>query len=477
MKVKFNYIRNRISEYRKEDLFTYCFKEIDDNKNNKLFPVWYVLTLIKWTICFGGKRYPPKILNKDRFNILCDTISKFNEEHVINFMKYDTLDKAFLILSNQQSYLQKTVYKDIYSTQLKLFSSIKSRYNIEDSFISKTGLSILDFLILEQIFWIYINIDILKKTNLYFDGYINEDLINIATTITTQEKVRSFLNLLTLDLKNAEDEISNFRHQIRDLELQTMEISFFTMFPFVVWNSRIKLVHADLFKHSINYYIYDYLKNNDPNFTTEFGKRLEKFVELGLMEIGLNYKTEKELKNELPSKSKLVDFYISTDQIYIECKAIETSAHPHINPKDDLIYSSLKSTLFKAYFEQLYTVSKTLNPNRENWGIIITYKEFHWSDFKRLFEIGKNNYELNERNNHIPPENVFIIDIYTWNKVIQIIKDKKSTLLDILKKAKANNSNMTTSKQVFDMHLNEFKDLKISLSYLKDEDHLISSKI
>lgn len=469
MKIEFSYIRNRISEYSKDDLFDYCYQQLDRNRDNIAFPIWYIFTLIKWTIIYGGKNHPPKQLTPEKFSKIYLDVSNFNEEHISSFLKEKRIDKAFQILYNQQFYLQKTVYKEIYATQLKLFSSIKGKYDIEKSFLDKTGFTIFDFLFIQQIFWLNINIGELKKEGLYFDGFFDMHFFNLVSKITSREKVSCFINLLTLNPNNAEESISKFKHKINKVDLQTMEMSFFTMFPFAVWKNQIKLVHSSVFKHSINYYIYDFLKSQDENFTTDFGYRLEKYIELGLKEIRADYKTETELAKILPANSTLTDFLIENENIFIESKATEMQALPSVNPTDELIFNALETSLFKAYFKQLVPVSKKLRPDAENWGIIITYKELFWSQFTKLFEIGKEKYDLQQSYDHLPPQNVFIIDIYTWDKIVQIVKDKKATLLEILKKAKDNNSRPETTKQLFNMHLDDYKIGTLNLSYLGHE--------
>lgn len=466
--MNFNYIRNRISEYSKDDLLTFCYTLLD-NKKDEIFPIWYVFAIMKWTIVYGGRKYPSKVLTPEKFNKLYEVVSNFNPEHISKYIKQKEVDKAFQIIYNQQFYLQKSVYREKFATQLILFSQISGKYDIEKSFKDKTGFSVLDFLFIEQLVWLYINIDKLNKPGLYFDGYLDNDFWNLAIENTSVEKVRCFINLITLNPNNAEESISTYRHNIRKEDLQTMEMSFFTMYPLVIYHNRIKLVHPSLFNHSINYYIYDFLKNNDNSFTTEFGYRLERYFELGLKELNLKYRTENELKKILPSKHNITDFKIEEENIYIECKATELQAYPYVNPTDELIFNSLKSSIFKAYFEQLVPVSKFLGPKEENWGIIITYKELYWSCFSELFNIGKNRYDKNITCTHLPPENVFIIDIYTWDNIVQIVKDKKATLKDILQTAKKNNSKPETYKQLFSMHLDIYKIERIDLNYLNKE--------
>jgi hypothetical protein len=151
-----------------------------------------------------------------------------------------------------------------------------------------------------------------------------------------------------------------------------MERTFFTIYPFLIFKGEIKLLHESVFNHFINYYIYDFLKAADENFTTEFGSRFEKYVELSLKEVKLKFINENELKKRLKVKSNLVDFYLEAYNVYIECKAIELQPIPLVNPTDEILYNSLKESILKAYFKQLVNVSKSINRKKENWGLIIT---------------------------------------------------------------------------------------------------------
>ncbi len=468
MKITFNYIKNRIAEYRKSDIFNFCYRILENEKKSH-FPIWYIFILMKWTFKYGESRYPSKPLTQERFAKLYNAISNFNDDHITNFMREKKIDRAFLILYNQQFYLQKSVYNEIFATQLKLFSKLKSKYDIEKSFQEKSGFTIKDFLFIKRIVWMYINMKELDSDNIYFEGYLDDDFLKVVAEITSVKNINCFLKLLTLNPNNIEESISNFRHKITNENFQTMEMSFFIMFPFQIYQGKFRLIHESIFKTVINYYLYDFLKQNDEMFTTEFGYRVEKYIALGLNELNINFKTEKDLKRILDEKSNLVDFYVVNDNIFIECKATELQAYPSVNPTDELLYNSLKSSIFKAYFEQLTTVARKLNPNSQNWGIIITYKELFWSHFVKLFEIGKDKYDNIDTFTHLPPENVFIIDLYTWDKIVQIVKDKKATLLEILQNAKKDNSNHETSKQLFDMHLDQYKLETMNLTYLQDE--------
>lgn len=468
MEITFNYIRNRLRDYSKKELLDFCYSYLDLSKDGKR-SIWFIFLLMKWTYLYAEEKYPIKKLTEEKFVKILNAVSNFNPEHISSFIKEKNIDRAFYILHSQQFYLQKTVYKEIFAIQLKLYNSITGKYDINKSFEEKTGLSIFDFILISQIVWLFINIEQLPNDELKFEGILEDDFLRVASEITSIKKIENYLQLLVLNPLNPIDKILEFKRKVNNVELQSMETTFFTLFPFQIHNNQIKLVHKSVFIHTINYYVYDYLKSNDELFPTEFGRRFEKYIELGIKEMEYKYKTEKQLEKILKEKSNLIDFQLESDNIYIECKAVEMQAISMVNPTDEILYNSMRGSILKAYFKQLLNVSKQISPKNENWGIIITYKELFWSRFTNLYELGKEKFDNSSDFMIMPPENVFLIDIYTWNHIVQIVKDKKATLLEILQKAKLNNSKDETAKALFSMHLDEYNLERFDLGFLKDE--------
>lgn len=467
MEIEFTYIRNQIRKYSKDDLLSYCYNYID-SKDEQIFAIWYIFILMKWTYLHAGYSYPSKKLTQNDFAKIYNLIYNFNQNHISNFLKVG-IDRGFYILYSQQFYLQRVVYKEIFATQIKLYSSLKGKYDIEKSFEEKTNLTVKDFIIILQVVWIYVNSKSIKDNPLNFFGHLSPEFVKLLGEMFGQDKVTNFLNLIVLNPNETNDKIQSFKRSINKEKLQVLETTFFTLYPFQIFNNRVKFLHKSVFNYCVNYYLYDFLKTNDEAFTTEFGNRFEKYVELSINEITQNYKTEKDLKKILPKDSNLIDFYLNDENLFIECKAIEIQAYTSINPTDELLYNSLKNSILKAYFNQLLNTAKFINPNGENWGVILTYKELFWSTFEILFNLGKDKFKNSDDSTFLPPQNVFIIDIYTWDKIIQIVKDKKASLLDILKLARSNNSKSETTKQLFNMHLDDFVLEKMNLSYLNDE--------
>lgn len=269
MGLTFNYIRNRISEYRKQDLLQACYN-ILDRRDDPMKPIWFVFLLMKWTYLYGEERYPSKDLTEKRFLNILNSILNLNQEHISSFIKQGKLDRAFNILDSQQFYLQETIHKEKFATQLKLFYNLKSKHDINVKFEAKTGLSIFDFICLTQLTWLYINSDIIGSNTFNYAGHLSNVFLEAISQMTSIDKSNAFIKLLVLDPVNPNEDINNFKRSVRAEELQSMERTFFTLYPFQLFNYNIKVIHEKVFNYSANFYLYDYLKINDEAFTTEF---------------------------------------------------------------------------------------------------------------------------------------------------------------------------------------------------------------
>lgn len=465
----FNYIRNQIRQYSKDALIDRCYLEIDGNED-KPTATWQIFTMLKWTFLHAGTNYPSKPLTEQAFAKIYKATYKLDEEYVGSFIRPGDFKLYFQILFSQQFYLQRKVMKETFAVQLKLYTKLSHKFDIGKLFMDKTGLSIEDMLFFLQTIWVIINANKLSGS-IYYLGFLERDHVQSLVHFRGEEKVTKFLKLLMIDPDNAEEKIKNAPYGLNKDELQSFERTFFTIYPLQLYKkSRIKVVHPAVMAHTMNHYIYDFLKR-EPNFPEEFGYRLEKYIALGLKEINVNFIPEVELKKRLPAHSKLVDFALDDDKILIECKAIELSPSTSVIPTVGLLYSGLKDSVIKAYVKQMLTVAPQLrNPtNEEFFGIILTYKEMYWSKFVDLYEVVKDQITEEHDTKILPPSNVFIIDLLTWDKIIQIVKDGKATLREILQKAKQNNSDPITSKLLFSMHLDEYELKQFNLGYLAPE--------
>ncbi|MBE7630504.1 hypothetical protein [Tenacibaculum piscium] len=473
----FKPIRNKLRTFTLDSVtneLLIILKEFEKDERKQRF--WHPLILLKWNLEFSDKKYKAKTANRTNIGKLLKQLDELEMSHnTFRIKKGQSITKTFTILAHQQFLYQEITWWDTFSRQLILFNDLKSKYCIKKSFERLTNLSISTFLNISYIIWVYSHQDELTKIPYY--GYINDDIKSLLTTFYSKNELKSYLDLLTVSKDNIHEILNEDNRVLRNYNLQTFEPSLFTRKPYFLHNNKLLIPHKDILHHNFNYFLYEYLKQKDENFTTEFGLRLEKYVQLGLDESDQKYKTENELKKQIGLKENLVDFIIS-DKVFVEVKAIESKPYVSANPTDKILGNEFRKNLVKAYVKQMVNVAHNLKTQTEYFGIVITYKKLFlgtaqdiWNQFlkEETLKVWANN-----EHSIIPYSNLFVMDIYTWDKLMQVLKDNSNlTLETVLKKVRDNNSSEKTKKFHFSMHLDDYNFTNFDLKYLKEANERI----
>lgn len=477
-----DFIIKKIKGYNRTHLLNNLFLTLQqiDLKGEKNHPLWHYLLLIKWTLLYGSDN-GKKTFTRQKFITLLKYLEKFEKKILDPYVKNRDWDKFFQIIGYQQFYLQQEVHWSDFARQLKLFGpSLKSKYDIEKSFNEMSHVKLFDFVFFMHVIWLFTLANRMNKGIIY-RGYIGEEIHEMMDNIfDCKDEFAGFLKLLTLNSSNIKKSISQFKTGIKQSNLQAFEMSFFTQLPFVLNNDKYEIVHRNLFYYSCNYFIYDYLKANDQKFTEEFGKRFEKYVELGLKECNANYISERDLIKHYGKNQKVVD-YIVDGSILVECKAIEPKPLSSIVPENDIVYNAFKDSIFKAYLKQMLNVVKISKSLSEPiYGIIICYKDFYLSSLDDFSEILNNDIESifienKWTQNPLPPENVFVISIVNWDIMVEYIKDKRVTLPELLKEV--GSQNKKEKHKWFLGLLKKYGNAKASISYLEAENEKLTEAV
>jgi hypothetical protein len=215
-------------------------------------------------------------------------------------------------------------------------------------------------------------------------------------------------------------------------------------------------------------------------FPEDFGKRLERYTALGLKENNLNFLNETQLKKS-HHLSKVTDYLVEND-ILIECKATELHPRSGVLRTPNILTNELNSSIIKAYC-QLLSTATSLNRNKEWFGIIITYREMYlgfgsdaWNEFMESTVekfANENNIDLNV----LPPKNLFFVTIEYWDYMMQVIKEGKGSLKEILIKGRELNSSPNPVDRVFlieQVLKKHFKIQSLDLSYLNRAHKMIN---
>ena len=464
--MSFKPIRNKLRKYTFDSLVDPILKILrDQESSNNKYAFWHSLLLLRWTLEFSGQAIKTKDASYQDVAKLLTKVSDLEKNHeTFDFKKNGWFGKTFIILSHQQFKYQETAFWDSFARQNILFNELEHKHNIRKSFEDKTGISISIFLELTRFFWIYLFHG--DKANLKFYGTIPENLISSLKKEFSKSIFDKYVDLLSISRESISSFLENDTRLIRNYDLQVFETSIFTRKPFLLYNNKIHIPHKDLFNQTCNHFIYDYLKNRDPVFPEELGNRMEKYIQKGLDEISLKSLNGKEIKSLFGLNDKSPDFLVN-DNIIIEAKAIEVKPYVGINPTDDILGNEFKKNLVKAYTQQMLTLTRKLKVEK-CWGIIITYKNLYlgnsadiWDQFlKKEFE------KLNISNEKLPIDHLFIMDLQTWDKTMQVVKSNGISLERILEKVKHADAESQSRKFSFHMHLEEYEIQNYNLTYL-----------
>ena len=471
--MEFEDIIRSIGFFSRESFLKRIIPLLKYSEGSNNIPFWHLLLLLKWVLYYG-KNSGITILDKG-FNDILNGIEVLESKHSFyKFTNENNLQRTMRILANQQFYLQLRIWKDSFARNIVLFMNMDDNNFFQTSFKKITNIEIIDFIRLLQLTWLYTEPEQLYYKPKLYKGIIRKDFWNLGIFLTNENTTKDFINILQLTPNNAKSKIEA-ECKMKSGILQSFEVSIFTKYPFFKYNGNLFLLHKNLLNTTVNHYFYDTFKVRlGKDFTDKFGKVLEDYIESGLKELSIKYLRENNLKKIFPN-SKCVDFVVD-DSILIESKAIELSQQAGTNPTEATLYKNFDGNVIYAYTMQILSIANKLprNLDKEFFGIIITYKEMHWcngldcwDDLLKIptIESCKNN---NLDSSILPPENLYFIDIATWDKLIQIIKDTNVTLREILVKAKQDDSVSATKKGAFYLHTNQYDVGRLSLSYLNE---------
>jgi hypothetical protein len=471
--MNFNLIKSKIAGLTYLSLVSRLINLLKDlEKESKPAGFWHPLILLKWSIEFAGTKSLTKEATRLDIIKLLKMVDKLEMTHrSFNIKTNERISQTFTILSHQQFLYQDKASWDAFARQDIIFNNLRSKYDIAPSFYNKTSVSLPIFIRILHI--IYLIVFFLKEKNTEYKGYLSKGMIDFLLELYGISEVDSILKLFTVTRGNMRTLIAEDSRQSKDYNLQSFDVSFFTRRPIFLHNGVLIIPHKDILNHTMNHFVYDYMKNKDDRFCTELGARMEKYMQLGLTETDMRFQTENDLEKLLGRGKKVVDFLVE-DSVLVEAKAIELKPSTGINPSAYILGSELKQNIVKAYAHQMVSVANNLNTSSIKYGIIVTYKELYLGDsqdiWEQFLERGTQDLlgEYLSQVSALPIENLFFMDLSTWDLLMSVIKRDKISLVELLEKVKNANANPKTKKFLFSMHLSEYKPHPIDLDFLNE---------
>lgn len=381
--VDFNLIKGRIQKHRLSSIIHKTLELLNEvqRRDDKSFPIWNLLTLIKWAYLHSTDSIIRTEIKPHEYNQLLTLIRDFEVKYSgINFKNRIHVNQSFKIIANQQFPLQDKFDNSILSRQIVLYLQLRSKFNIDKEFEKLTGINLKSFLEYNYFTFFFFNFDMVRP-DIRYDGDLFDSYFTLYKSKWDEAELKKYLDLLSIKDKTDFEKIQKLNNEI----MQLYETNLFTLKPLILFRNQYRIPHRKIFIQTLKHFIYNYLKENSPGFPEEFGKRLEKYVELGLIENKIPHLNETSLKNKY-RLGKVSDFFVD-DDILVEVKAIELHPRSGVMRTKDILVNDLDSTIIKAYIQLLETAGK-INPDKEHFGIIITYKEMYlgfgadaWEEF------------------------------------------------------------------------------------------------
>lgn len=466
-------IRNKIGGFTLDSLvyqLRLILSDMDCSHEWKKYAFWHSLLLLKWTLEFAGRRRKLKVAMRHDVVNLLEEIQDLELNHPAfrTSVGSGKLHKMLTIVSPQQFHYQDTVWWDSFATQYLLYEELKHKYDIAAAFEKLTGLRPEIFIQVLSLFWV----TLLKHR--HFPGeaiFPLPAVIDHLRDFYGREVLGKVLKLFTVSEENIREVLDEDSRGLRNYDLQVFETSFFTRRPLLLHQGKLSVPFRGIFHTTANHFIYEFMKHKDDQFSSELGYRMEKYVKLGLDELKRSYLTENEIAKKIGTGKNLVDFFVD-DAIFIEVKAIELRPYTAINPEDELLAIELRKNIVKAYAKQILGVAEELSKKgAEYFGLIVTYKELYlgngndlWDQFlQEETETLRSSAQISI----VPPSNLYLIDLRGWNLLIQVCKTTGRSPLEILKKAKADDSVGATKKFTMTMHLEGYGIRVRDVSYIQ----------
>lgn len=466
--VDFNLIKGCIARFTRTSIVNHCLNFLYklQVQPTKKAPIWKIFVLIKWAYIHTSDSVFLRNITAEEFNNLLSLIEDYETSYnELSFKGKESVNKSFRIIAYQQFPIQDKFHHSIIDRQVVLYLILTSRKDIDTEFKKHAGIDILSFFKMCMVTYLWIFKDTFDK-KFQIDNQLFPDYIDIMSAGFSKESITNFLNLLTL---KEPDEFTVLQ-QVKDERLQLFETNLFATKPFLLLNSEVRIIYRDIFIQTIKHFVYTYLKPTFNEFSNEFGKRLESYLELGLSENNVSYLREKGISKKY-NTSKTVD-YLVEDDILIEVKAIELKPTAGILRLPAILTKEFNHSIIKAY-QQMLSTANVIDAGKEWYGIILTYRELYlgsgedaWDEFLKE-PLTKYATENNLSLAALSPKKIFFIDIESWDYIMQVIKNKGISIKDILNKSVEINSNEATKVMLFEMLLqNHFKIGKMSLNYL-----------
>jgi CRISPR/Cas system CSM-associated protein Csm2 small subunit len=459
-------IQSTIGRYNALSIFTealrYLYSPAKDDLHQVSKQPWLILLMIQWTYLNPLAEYDlgrPAISHSSMLELL----QKFLDLTDTGTMpdEFDDVRLFMRALAYQQFFHQTDNGLYDLARQRLIFANVPENHYFKTKFLNRTGVSVAHFLNLS--FALYATVKRIGPT-------IEHSYLFDACPSIPPSMVDAFLRLISVNVKILHRELKALDVDGRGPD-EYLRQTLFLRFPMVKLNSQYCCISPFVLARSLGYFIYDFLKRDDlENFNKPFGKSFESYVGECLSKSKLPTAKESELIQTLNGEGKVVDFLVvdGDANVLIDAKGVEMSQSGMTAIKRGTVRRATKTSLIKA-FEQGHEVAarlpllKTSHPvikhRASTYLLAVTYKELYIGNGLTLAAMAGTSELEKIRAAHaedtlIPFENIYFLSIGEFEELMHLVSEGEIGLVEALEKAKKADSNVSSQKFTFDLHIN-----------------------
>ncbi|MDA3907230.1 MAG: hypothetical protein PF484_14250 [Bacteroidales bacterium] len=434
---------------------------------------WNLVLLIKWSVEYGGKQYPTREATKTVVTKLINLMNDLPSENV--FLKDNGiggLQKFVRTTAFQQFWYQTRLNSWELSRQYLLFCEIPPEHPIQKNFADNHGLDTRKFLELCLLLWTWIG---KNQNNIVF----KPSVLSSVTNFTTDE-ILTFLNSISLTLDGLKIYLNERRQRIENPYFQLTEVTPLTRFPLLRDDQGNYLVYSRrVFERTITSIFYDTTKNTGGSpLAEQFASLFEKYIDQNISSLSSTYYSEAELYKEFV-KEKVTDFLLPFDDctVMLEAKAIEMRPTVQVYPGNKQLGRELRDSVVKAAYQGFSLANEITKkyddlaiPCRDSFFlVVVTYRDLFLGNGQDMWEefLGDLVVPFLEENHIdqklIPPEHIVVLTIDDLDSLLSVVWTGLDSIPNILKEMVKNNSERSTMKYSFSMHLDQYRQDNLKL--------------
>lgn len=446
---------------------------------------WLVLLLIKWVLVDEQYATSGKIdLDANEFRKILQLMRDLGSK-IRGPSQYAHPALFFRNLAYQQFLYQYSFGITCLARQSLLFGSVEDSHLFKREFINLTGMSIEHFLELSLI---------LLCRFINGKGHtISSQWFQTVRSYYSDNEIEALLSALSINLSDLRQELLNLERAGRRSS-EFYEQTPFLRFPLLNINGQYLCVYPNVLFRTLEHFIYDALRSWDSNrFMAKFGEVFERYIEKGLIYAKVPHVNEAVLKRELGGTGSVIDFmcHDKDSNILIDAKAVEMAYEGKVTHLPEIVKDRVKTSIIKA-IEQAFDVvgrlqiTNSKNPvirhRSTNYLLVVTFKELYLGNGRNFYDaIAKDKLdEISEKyrgSPQIPLENMYFITVEEFDYFIEMIRSGKTSFKGALAKAKESDSDVTSRKFDFFLHLYSWDNELKAPQYIQDEQERLSTNI